>query len=933
MSLPQPQLDDKKFDALVAESTRLIPRHAPEWTDHNSHDPGITLVELFAWLAEMQQYYLNGIGSESYLKFLKLLGTKPLGAAPARTEINFGIPESTLAEGINAHTTLLAVAAGDSARFPMAPFNATLWNKTDFASPSDDPNAEDVRVTAISADTFTVLRGQANTTAAAHNAAGARYGIIASTSSKAVSIPRGTKLTNGSLQADGQMIFETGSSLLVLPIKLKRILTSTRRGLKDNTEANHWDGLSYFAFGEEAEADSHLYVGFDQAFPAGEAIALTFDLVQDYAVAKGRHDAEETLPLPPALVTWEYYNAKEKWVPLEIIGTIDEILRQLGQDQAASPAVRFGSLDALLASIEGSPTFSNLSDIAKTFLRQAIAEASSVQDVRSLLSDPQFLLAKGDGTLMLSQSGRLFFNAPGDMRQNKGHTFNEELLFWLRATVRQPGFELPPQVEAISINTIDAFQTNTASEVISYSSHGKPNQSFQARGYLAIYATSIVQVQERDGRWKDWEAKTNLDSSGPNDLHYVIEKDTEAGIVTVTFGDGKNGRIPNQGQDHVRLISYLPDFEEERKLGGSNGLPSQSFAVERTNAMAETLMIQVQERVVLPEIVIETTTVSCLLDFARTTTVKFGQPVEIVLSLRAKGDLCGVTVEEDLAGELSLIAGDLPSGKVTLEAGQEQRVIFEVERLSPGLTRTLTYRVNAGANGGSITGQIVIATGVNCPTVEAKSPSSIVEVRKSQADERWRDWIRVDDFDASGPSDPHFVFDTDSCVVTFGDGINGDTPQSGAGESNIRVVSLQTCNGENGNIASKTIGKFAEPFSIVLPADLRSLQFSQVIAAASGKASETLEDAQVRAREDLRTHYQAVTSADFEFVAVNTPGLRVSRAKAIPGFSFSNKADPQASVTVVVLPYSLSAKPVPSENFLRTVCRHLDRHRLITTQV
>jgi hypothetical protein len=40
-----------------------------------------------------------------------------------------------------------------------------------------------------------------------------------------------------------------------------------------------------------------------------------------------------------------------------------------------------------------------------------------------------------------------------------------------------------------------------------------------------------------------------------------------------------------------------------------------------------------------------------------------------------------------------------------------------------------------------------------------------------------------------------------------------------------------------------------------------------------------------------------------------------------------------ASVTVVVVPYSLSSKPVPSSNFLRSVCRHLDQHRLVTTRV
>src|SRR5262252_9356832 len=93
MALPQPKLDDKNFETLVEECTKLIPRYSPQWTDHNRHDPGITLLELFAWLAEMQQFYLDSIGPQSYLKFLKFLGGLPAEVLPARTEINFAPPD------------------------------------------------------------------------------------------------------------------------------------------------------------------------------------------------------------------------------------------------------------------------------------------------------------------------------------------------------------------------------------------------------------------------------------------------------------------------------------------------------------------------------------------------------------------------------------------------------------------------------------------------------------------------------------------------------------------------------------------------------------------------------------------------------------------------------------------------------------------------
>jgi len=71
-NLPIPDLDDKTFEELVEEARTRIPLYAPGWTDHNLSDPGITLIDLFAWLAEMQIYSLNLLPDKNYLKFLKL---------------------------------------------------------------------------------------------------------------------------------------------------------------------------------------------------------------------------------------------------------------------------------------------------------------------------------------------------------------------------------------------------------------------------------------------------------------------------------------------------------------------------------------------------------------------------------------------------------------------------------------------------------------------------------------------------------------------------------------------------------------------------------------------------------------------------------------------------------------------------------------------
>ena len=73
MALPLPDLDDRTFADLVEEARARIISHDPGWTNHNPSDPGMTLVELFAWLAEMLIYRANRVPDQHLVTFLKLL--------------------------------------------------------------------------------------------------------------------------------------------------------------------------------------------------------------------------------------------------------------------------------------------------------------------------------------------------------------------------------------------------------------------------------------------------------------------------------------------------------------------------------------------------------------------------------------------------------------------------------------------------------------------------------------------------------------------------------------------------------------------------------------------------------------------------------------------------------------------------------------------
>ncbi|CAI6081416.1 putative baseplate assembly protein [Cohnella sp. JJ-181] len=93
--LPKLPLDDRTFDGIMQEARQGIQRRLPEWTDENAHDPGMTMLELFAWISEMQQFYLSRVPDRNRRKFLELLGEAPRQATAAAALASFsGICET-----------------------------------------------------------------------------------------------------------------------------------------------------------------------------------------------------------------------------------------------------------------------------------------------------------------------------------------------------------------------------------------------------------------------------------------------------------------------------------------------------------------------------------------------------------------------------------------------------------------------------------------------------------------------------------------------------------------------------------------------------------------------------------------------------------------------------------------------------------------------
>jgi hypothetical protein len=89
VTLPVPNLDDRTFLDLVAEARERISHSCPTWTDLSVHDPGMALVEAFAYLTEVMIYRVNQLPEKAYIAFLNMLGAGRRAPAAAWAEVTF----------------------------------------------------------------------------------------------------------------------------------------------------------------------------------------------------------------------------------------------------------------------------------------------------------------------------------------------------------------------------------------------------------------------------------------------------------------------------------------------------------------------------------------------------------------------------------------------------------------------------------------------------------------------------------------------------------------------------------------------------------------------------------------------------------------------------------------------------------------------------
>lgn len=101
MELEKMSLDESSYESIYEDAEAQIQKAAPWWTHREASDPGVTLLEMWAVLADMQSFYLNQVQEAHYRKYLKLLGIRRQEGACACAWVSFeGVKEDiTLPRG------------------------------------------------------------------------------------------------------------------------------------------------------------------------------------------------------------------------------------------------------------------------------------------------------------------------------------------------------------------------------------------------------------------------------------------------------------------------------------------------------------------------------------------------------------------------------------------------------------------------------------------------------------------------------------------------------------------------------------------------------------------------------------------------------------------------------------------------------------------
>jgi len=878
--IPTPNLDDRRFDDIVDEAIRLIPQYCPEWTNFNKSDPGITLVELFAWMTEMVLYRLNRVPDLNYLAFLNMMGIRLQPPQPARTIVQFAISPKTDMVTIPASTRVATMPDGDlpailfETERPLTALNNRLVRcmsqhaKTfseNTAFTDGENGAFEIFAGARSIERYIYLGDERFGTFNETSIMIARFEAQASTDKQFHELleweywdgNRWRELTRPSLDLDRNTTAFNGPPAF------------------EQTTIN--DIQAYWIRGRlfevpHAEEETVIDTISARIEVLGEGIRPEFTLCNTDAETYQYLDLDKNVALfskEPQIDTTVYFGSDEVFIQPNTRIRMDVT----PSDQAVADAARPSS-DLILRWEYNTGKRWKL-----------LARVKSTEGV--LETEFDFV----DGTKCFTQAGSILFSRPKDMGSCD---VNSNDSMWIRCRVEVGGFGQPgtyvleddtwvwkeenplrpPWVKEVVFKFQE--EPHAVRHVLVYNDFVFTDHSKLAASEYKPFQVFQPVAEESPTLYMGWEQPF------PNELCAIYFNMLEL--------EGKGGRASLRSFDD-RSSSYV----EQRVVWEYWNGKSWSPLAPRDSTES----------------------------FTQSGFIEFVGPFDFRSSRRFGENVHWMRARLEMGGY------DEPPrcNAVLLNAVFAENVTTHAETLL-GSSHGTPNQFFHFPRGPVLDGEVIVVREAEMPNEETLDElreifgSSYTPDVDADGDGVWVRWEGTDSFFDKTGGARCYIKDITSGEVKFGDGVRGMIPPKG--DKSVRTRMFKTGGGTMGNVPTRAVKQLVKNLAFVT-------EVTNPYAAQGGCDMESVEDAKLRAPHMLKARNRAVTVDDFEWLAKEASNS-VARVKCLP------TSAREGEVTVIVVPRSsvrdsLAEKPMPTVELLKRVRQYLNQRRLVSTVV
>jgi len=887
--IPKNNLDDRTFDDIVAEAIRLIPRYCPEWTNHNTTDPGITLIELFAWMTEMVLYRLNQVPEKIYLSLLELMGLSLIPPQSARAVVRFFPVEGyKKTVQVKAGTQIAAVVGNDD----------TYVFETE----------QDVSISSSNLDACINRIGEKWT----DYCAGGKFKEFkifeANYNVEHILYLVSPSFAHLASEHTEQIFFVTGKEI-----------TSVKDEIINFLFWEYWDGRSWVHIPHQRvsekkrKKDNVIYISGPIPIKACEVNgyegfflrAMLADIPENQNTLQIKDIELQTHFggsgfLPDLCIS----NSGSQYLPVDINNNFRIFSENPSYNEAfylAADEVFSHPGNKVTIIFTFSEVYVPGNENENVLFSYEYWDGDNWKKIGESPKDPSAANPHGfkDGTFAFKQSGEIQFTVP---RGFVPAVINNEEHYWLRIRLVTKDFSLGGNyIQNESGNWIWQFSSKVHSPMfskirITYNMGVQhPVELFSQSNF--VWKNLGTELAER-GKDEDKKDFPLFDVS--NDLLPALYLGFSA-----PFSKGNNSiyvkindeRSPRPRAERFSFFNekLLPRSPEKRLIDISweywNGIKWAELSVnDYTDSFHESGFIE------------------------------FAAPADM-------------TVKSEFAKNLHWLRLRLVSGGF-----EAQPTIMDIFNNAVYARNKTSYRnETAGSGTGAPAQSFMPAHGPILPDIEVYvdegsiPPSNEIDVMTAEGIKEpyqidgeavWVRYREVENFYTSTPLSRHFVVDYREQKIHFGDGQRGIIPPRR--KFNIRIASYSTGGGAAGNVAAGTLRTITQSIAFIAGCD-------NPFPAEGGADMETVDSLKSRAAGVFKSLQRAVTAEDFQWLS-REASTSVGRAWCL------KEKNKQGEIVIVIIPVlpsgeTLAYKLVPSRELIRRVTGYLEERKLVGTKI